>query len=48
MQLNKEVEGMELYIKCFKEMEEKYLANIAKLAKLYDEIIIDSDWEVIS
>ena len=48
LQLNKEVEEMELQIECFKEMEEKYLANNSKLAKLYDEKIIDSDGEAIS
>ena len=48
LQLNKEVEEMELQIECFKEMEEKYLANNSKLAKLYEEKIIDSDGEAIS
>ena len=48
LQLNKEVEEMELQIECYKEMEEKYLANDSKLAKLYDEKIIDSNGEAIS
>ena len=46
LQLNKEVEMMKLQIECFKEMEEKYHANHAKLEKLYNENIIDSDGEI--
>ena len=46
LELNKEVEMMELQIECFKEMEDKYHVNNAKLEKLYNDNIIDSDGEI--
>ena len=39
---------MELQIEGFKEMEEKYHANNAKLEKLYNGNVIDSDGKRIS
>ena len=39
---------MEVQIDGFKEMEEKYHVNNAKLEKLYNENVIDSDGERIS
>ena len=45
-ELNKEVEMMELQIECFKDIEERYHANNAKLEKLYNDNIIDSDGEI--
>ena len=48
LQLNKEIEEMVLQIDGFKEMEEKYHANNAKLEKFYNENVIDSDGERIS
>ena len=37
---------MELQIECFKEMEENYHSNNAKLEKFYNDNIIDSDGEI--
>ena len=39
---------MEIQIEGFKEIEEKCHANNAKLEKLYNENVIDSDGERIS
>ena len=44
--LNKEVQQMEAQIEWFKEIEDKYIMNKAKLDKLYRNEIIDSDGEL--
>ena len=46
--LNKELEYLEAQIEWFKEMEEKYNSDKAKLEKLYNDGAIDSDGELKS